>query len=198
MTETLETRCSEAETRLNELRARRGSAVLDGEKFDASEIDALEHEVDALGEAAGEQTRRERKEAQAKRLKQLTELRKQLSALEATRLGAVQDANHAARDLARAFDRVLTTNAEMAKVATKITGGKAPSILGAHGLVQRLSGRLSAVMQSIPGHPARFGSVLWQGASLFTHADDWRALEQTAFEPHLKPLIEKDTDNGKS
>ena len=198
MTQTLQTRRDTAETKLTELRSQRGAATLDGKKFDPPELNDLESELASLDAAEGEQARRERAAAQAERLKRLTELRKQLSALEATRLGAVQDANMAARDLARAIERVLTTNAEMAKVATEITGGKAPSILGAHGLVQRLAGRLAAVMQSIPGHPARFGSIEWSGASLFRPQDDWRALEQKVFEPHLKPLIEKESENGKS
>ena len=196
MTDIAERR-SEAETKLGKLRSQRGAAVLDDKKFDPAELNALESELVSLDAAEGEQARRERAAAQAGRLKRLTELRKQLSTLEDVRLRAVQDANQAARDLARSFERVLTANAEMAKVATEITGGKAPSILGAHGLVSRLAGRLAAVMQSIPGYPARFGSIVWQGASLYRAADDWRALEQTAFEPHLKPLIEKDTDNDK-
>jgi len=190
-------RRSEVETKLSKLRAQRGAAVLDGEPFDSAELSDLEGEVASLAAAGDEQINRDRAEERLEFEKRRSQLRKELAALEATRLGAVQDANHAARDLARALERVLTSNAEMAKVATEITGGKAPSILGVHGLVQRLSGRLSAVMQSIPGYPARFGSIVWQGASLHSHADDWRALEQTALRPHLKPLIEKDTDNGK-
>ena len=68
MTETLETRRSEAETRLNELRSRRGAATLDGKKFDVSEIDVLENEIASLDAAEGEQARRERAATQANRL----------------------------------------------------------------------------------------------------------------------------------
>ncbi len=197
MTDIAERR-TKAEAKLSELRTARGAAVLDKKNFDLAKIDALESEIASLDAAEGEQARRERAAISANRLKRRTELRKQLSALEDVRLRAVQDANQAARDLARSFERVLTTNAEMAKVATEITGGKAPSILGTHGLVQRLAGRLAAVMQSIPGYPARFGSIVWQGASLYRHVDDWRAAEQATFEPHLNPLIEKESENGKN
>jgi ribosomal protein L29 len=191
-------RRAEAETRLMELRAQRGVAMLDGNSFSDAEIDSLEHELAGLNEAEGEAVRRERAATASERQKRLAELRKQLTALEATRLGAVQDANTSARTLAESIESVLSVNAEMAKIAHEFTGGKVSVMMMESDLVSRLSGRLSAVMGSITGYRNRFGGIEWRGASLYRPVDDWRACEAALMEPHLEPLMEKETENGKS
>ena len=196
MTETIETRRSEAEAKLGKLRSQRGVATLDGKKFDASEIDALEHEVDALGEAAGEQTRREREEAQQEFTQRRAEMRKELAKLEDVRLRAVQDANLSCRKLAESIGQIIDTTRQEAEVAHAITGGAAPIPLQQPDIISRIVGRLSAVMSSIPGHRNRLGNIVWRGASLYSHADDWRQCEATLLEPHLKQLL-KETENDK-
>ena len=197
MNQTLEERRTEAEIKLNELRSQRGAATLDGKKFDVTELNVLESEIVSLDAAEGEATRRERAATESKRRKRLSELRKQLAALEATRLGEIQDMNSAARTLAENIGKHFDTVSQMSEVAHAISSQSAPIPLQAPAVALRLSARLSAVMSGITGYRHRLGHIEWLGSSLYREADDWRALEAALMERHLKPLIEKDTDNGK-
>jgi len=187
-----------AETKLTELRSARGAAVLDKKTFDPAEIASLESEIVSLDAAEGEATRRERAATQAGRRKRSGELRKELSALEATRLGEIQDMNSAARTLAETIGKHFDTTSRMADVAHLISSQSAPIPLQAPAVALRISARLSAVMGAVTGYRHRLGHIAWEGSSLYRAADDWRALEADLMERHLKPLIEKDTDNGKS
>ena len=197
MTQTLQTRRTEAETKLSELRSARGAATLDNKEFDPAEIASLESEIASLDAAEGEATKRERAATQAGRRKRLSELRKELAALEATRLGEIQDMNSAARTLAENIGKNFDTTRQMSEVAHAISSETAPIPLQAPATALRLSARLSAVMGAVPGYRHRLGHIEWLGSSLYRAADDWRALEASLMERHLKPLIEKDTDNGK-
>jgi hypothetical protein len=197
MTQTLQTRRYEAETKLGKLRSARGAATLDGKKFDPAELEALESEIASLDAAEGEQARRERAATETKRQKRSSELRKELAALEATRLGEIQDANMAARTLAETIGKNFDTVRQMSEVAHAISNQSAPIPLQAPAVALRLSARLSAVMGGITGYRHRLGHIGWEGSSLYRAADDWRALEAALMERHLKPLIEKDIDNGK-
>ena len=181
-----------AETKLSELRSQRGAATLDGKEFDVTELNALEHEVDALGEAAGEQTRREREEAQQEFAKRRAEMRKELTKLEDVRLRAVQDANLSCRKLAESIGQIIDTTRQEAEVAHAITGGAAPIPLQQPDIISRIVGRLSAVMSSIPGHRNRLGNIEWRGASLYRPSDNWREEEAKLLEGHLRPLIQEE------
>ncbi len=196
MTDIAERR-TEAETKLSELRTARGAATLDGKNFDPAEIASLESEIASLDAAEGEQARRERAATESKRRKRLSELRKELAALEATRLGEIQDANMAARTLAETISKHFDTVRQMSEVAHAISSESAPIPLQAPAVALRLSARLSAVMGGITGYRHRLGHIEWLGSSLYRAADDWRALEAALMERHLNPLLKKDTDNDK-
>ena len=197
MSQTLETRRSEAEAKLTELRVRRGAATLDNKSFDPAGIAALENEIEALDEAGGEQARRSREEAERAYAKHLAGLRKSLKVMESRRLGAIQDANMAARTLAESIGQVLDTTRKMAKLAHEISGGPVPVQLRVPDIVTRLCGRLSAVMGTVSGYRNRFGSIEWKNASLYRSSDNWRDCEAKILEGHLRPLIEKEKGNDK-
>lgn len=181
----LETRRTEAETKLAELRQERGSKILDGKKPDIGDITEIEHEIEGLADAEGEAAEAERKARRA-------DLAKQLSVLEAKRLGAIQDANMATRALIDALGQVIEITKSMAKAAHGITGAPVPVPLQEGNLVSRMAGRLSAVMASLSGHRNRFGAIEWRGASLYRPSDNWREQEAKLLEGHLRPLIEKE------
>jgi hypothetical protein len=123
-------------------------------------------------------------------------LRKHLAGLEAERLAAVEEAEHAARSLAESLTRVLKVTTDMARTAHAITGDAAPVVLAMTSLATRMAGRLSAVMQTIPGHKARLGGIEWRGASLYPADQDWRTHEEKVVAPHIKPLITERQPNG--
>ena len=188
-------RRTQAENLLLELKGLRGTAMLDGQPFDSSEIQSLEAELNAVSEAEAEKIRRERAAVWDKRMKRRAELRKELAALEATRLAEIQEMNSAARTLAETIGKNISTVAGMAEVAHALSGTSVPTPLNPHANASRLSGRLAAIMGAISGSRRRFGNIEWLGASLYSPADNWRLLEEELMELHLSPLLNKEKDN---
>ena len=185
-------RHSEVEAKLNKLRAQRGAAVLDGEPFDNAELSDLEGEVASLAAAGDEQINRARAEERLEFEKRRSQLRKELAALEATRLGELQDMNTAARTLADTIGKHFDTVRQMAEVAHAISGKSAPTPLQAPAIALRLSARLSAVMSGITGYRHRLGHIEWLGSSMHRPSDNWRQEEEKILEGHLRPLIEEE------
>jgi len=180
-------RISEAEARLAGLRAKRGSALLDGENIDAAEYANAEAELAALRDAEGEQVRRERQAAGQARGSRRDEQRARLRDLERQRVEALQDAEEAARTLAETLGHLLSVNEEMAGSAHEISG-TVPSPLSGVAFARRLSDRLSAVMSTVAGHKHRMGNLVWP-TSMCKPDQSWAAEESRLVEPHLKPIL---------
>ncbi len=178
----------EIETYLASLRRDRGAATIEGKAFDSAVIASAEIELAALHDAEGEAVRREREAAETARLKQLSALHTQLAVLERDRLQDLVEAEAATRQLAAALSRVLRTNGEMGKVVHGITGGRVPIPLSGPDFVSRLAGRIGAIMTTIPGCRASFGSIEWLGHSLYRSDQNWRDIEEALLKPHLKQI----------
>ncbi len=120
--------------------------------------------------------RRDRAAAETARLKQLGELHTQLVVLERDRLQDIAEAEAATRQLAAALSRALRANAEMSKVSHLITGERTPTPLSGPDFVNRLAGRLAAIMSTIPtkGHPLK-SAVLPSKCPLSCHYTSARA-----------------------
>lgn len=183
----LEKRRGQAAGKLLELKARRGSAVLDGKQFPhEAEIGELEKQIMALDEAEGEQVRRSREGARWKYQTQCESLRGDLMRLEVQRLRQVSDANVATNTLARSLSDAMATTRQMAEVVHALSGS-APVQMGQPDTVARLSGRLSAVMtRNISGCPQRFGNIQWLGGSIYQPDEDWAKSEKALMDPHLE------------
>jgi hypothetical protein len=178
------------ETKITEARRQRGAALLDGIRIDSASIAALQAHLDALDDAAGERTRRERDTAEAARQTKLAGLRKHLAGLETERLAAIDEAEHHARSLAEKLARVFAVTKQMGAVAHEITGGDVPIVLHGTSVVTRMAGRLASVMQTIPNHRGRLGGLEWRGAGLYPADQSWRDHEQKVVAPHVKPITE--------
>lgn len=196
MTQTIETRRSEAEAKLTKLRAQRGKAVLAGKTVDGAEIDALENELASLHEAVGERAKQKRAEAQLEYTKRIAEKRHKLAAQEKKRLEAVADAEVATRTLVESIGRVLRISDDMGKLAHDISGGPVPTPLQHTDVATRLGGRLAGVMSTLPGHQYRLGSVEWRGGSFYPLNQNWREAEEKLLTGHLSPLLKEKKDNG--
>ena len=151
----------ELEEKLDQLRRQRGAAVLDGKKVDNNSVAAVEAEIAALNDAAAEETRRSRAQAEATHQSDLSVKRTQLAALIQADLDDTKEAEAGARQLAAAYSRKLERNTVMVKLAHEITRGPAPLALFAPEVVIRLACQLAAVMSSIPKHRYRFGAITW-------------------------------------
>ena len=186
----LQQRRQEALTKLAELKRLRGQAVMADKDFDQSALAALEIEVESLNDAEAAATNKSRETLHLKHQAERDKLKGALKALEATRLGIVQDANIATRTLAEKVEQLLTTTQQMSGVVHALTGEPSPVPLMVQNTVSRFGSRISAVMAGIPGHRARLGPVEWRGASLFTAADDWRGMEEELLKEHLSSILE--------
>jgi hypothetical protein len=121
--------------------------------------------------------------------------RKALLDEEDVRLGAIADAEAAARALADAIGRTLASNARMASLAQALSpNGKVPMALNGADLVMRMAARLAAVMSTVKDDKGRrgwLGPIEWKGVhSVHPVNQDWHADEEKRIAAGLQPLIE--------
>ena len=189
MTPDFRTLQDDAETRLAELRRKRGAAVLDGRPLDAIEIAATEAELDALAEAEAEQIRRQR-EAEAARIAALQKvLSAELRDREKARLHLVAQAEAAARELSASLTGVFAA-AEAERSTIKRMGKPVPPVLGDEPLARRLGERLAATLSTFRTYPPRLGpSVVWGSTpSWVDPAASWPDAERRELAPHFQPF----------
>lgn len=167
---TLTARRKTLEGKLAELKAARGSALLDGRKFDNSAVAAAEQELAAIVEAEGEAGRRARalaSETEAERLSRLTAQEKGELVQLIAQAGL---AEQAARDLRTRFKAILGHATTIA--AARSAAGKKPlTALQANEVARRFSERLSLQLMSIT-HPSTFGSIKLHTGARLTHGAD--------------------------
>ena len=180
----------EALTKLDELKRQRGTAVMADKEFDQSEIAALEVELDALNDAEAAAVNKERETLHLKRNEERDKLRGALKALEAERLGIVQDMNVATRTVAEKVEQLLSTTQQMATAVHALTNEPPPVALMQQNTASRFGSRIGAIMAEIKGYRNRLGAIEWRGTSLFKAADDWRQMEQKLLHESLTQIIE--------
>jgi DNA repair exonuclease SbcCD ATPase subunit len=204
--ESLETKRAEVTAKLESLRIAPDVAALVTQADAAvagfkSEVAELEEQISELDRAIGAKARSRRAEAERDRQDQRTAQRQQLVEEEEVRLQAVADAEAAARALAKAINDLLASNARLGALARALSAnGKMPSVLGESELVSRTAGRIAGLMAvAIKGRPYQFGSIVWQGGSLYPENQVWRNAEEALIARHLlQPLLsqEKGKTNG--
>ncbi|RWM14453.1 MAG: hypothetical protein EOR73_26560 [Mesorhizobium sp.] len=175
------------EGRLTTLRQARGVAMLDGARFDARELTALESELDALNEAEGENTRRQRQEAARAEQERLANLRKTLTVVEENRLEAVDRAEKAARDLCDALNEVRARSADGTRLLRAL-GVRPAVLLDVFETEFRMSLRLAAAIKPLVGLGRRFGQITFpEGRSPYDKP--WRAEEQALANPDISRAL---------
>jgi len=189
MTATLSERISAAEAKLSGLRARRGSALLDGESIDAGEVSALEQEIAALQDAQGEVVRRERAAAWQAREAFLSKEQSRLREVFAKYLKDWSEAEKYERAYAAKVAEIKAGHAEMVAIAHELEG-KVPSTLAPLGLATRIGNYITAVLSSIPGHRHRIGHLeLHQSHT--KPGDSWSEAEARLLQETIDKLTEK-------
>jgi len=185
-------RRSELETELAALERARGEALLDGGKHTKpnGEISRVRAELEALTQAEGIQSDRQRDEAERQRLARLAQLRSELAALEQERLGAVERAEMSCRNLIDATNAMMDIAEREAAVCHRINDdGPVPTPLSRHSIVSRISARMASVFAKLKGAPHRFGSMNWHYTGAPNHHHSWVEAEAHALKNHLDPLI---------
>lgn len=180
MTATLSERISAAEAKLSGLRARRGSALLDGEVIDAGEVAALESEIAALQDAQGEQVRRERAAAGQARASHIAEQRARYRELEKKRDASLRSSEAGFREGIAGLEEAEAYTAEMASLAHQITGG-VPSPLNSFDFIRRMSNNICAVLSR--GKRGRIGNLELHH-SMAKPNDVWADTEERLMKVH--------------
>lgn len=143
--------------RLEELRRNRGAAKLDGRPFDSTAIAALEIELEAMDEAAGELARRERDEAAKQLTSFLEACRAELVHSNDKRMDAVRKAEKALEEFGVAVRDVMK-HAEMMTATCRNMGVPTPSGFTTQEHAQRISHFVALVLREM-SHPYRFGRI---------------------------------------
>jgi hypothetical protein len=187
------------ESRLSALRQQRGSAALDGRRFDSTPIRAIADELAELEDVESEKARRSRLDADRVRAVSATRLRTELAAAKEEYTAAWTDADGAVRDLVDAVRRIIDGAATMTRLAHELTGEAAPIPVNPSAVVSRLGGRLGAVLATIPGHRSRLGGLNWSGTSLYDSSKDFAGAEAALVNKHIHPILENHANgNGHS
>jgi hypothetical protein len=177
MTDLAELRSHTAE-QLDELKRKRGAAVLDGAEGTilSDEIAATRATVEAIAEAEAERTRRARQMAAEHEAERVEKLRSQYLAENAKRIEAVARAEVAGRSLAQAARDAIACSDRMnaAAVAAPV---RMDDRLGKSEFARRLSHRLSITLRNI-SHPGRFGELTLTPGPFPTDGD-WTEAERT-------------------
>jgi hypothetical protein len=161
-----------------------GAAVLAGKRPDFDKIDRLQHELLGVLEAETLQVKQRHQEIDAERQAELDTLRKQLAALQQSRLADVKEAEAHTRGLAAALSRAFGAHTSMLGVM-KSMGAPVPPVMMPTDFVSRMAGRLSAVMTTVEGHRHRLGSLSWPH-SRYAATDSWGDGESKLTDKHLK------------
>jgi hypothetical protein len=175
LSDALEKRKTQANTRIAELECQAGMALIGGKIVPATwqgKIDAQRRELIAAEAAETELAHRQREAAAAEQAARVKALRERFREHETQRLNAVARAHAAADQLVSAVRDALRAADDMRQCCQHL--GKAPPVqLG--DFDGRLSGLLSGVLANLSGRPQKFGNLaLWQ----LPNTHDWRTAHQ--------------------
>lgn len=177
MTETLDDRRRSVEDRLQAMRHAQGVAMLDGKDFDASTLQSLSGELDAITAAEGEEARRKRQSASLAEMERLTNLRATLGVVEEHRLEAVDRAEKAIRDLVEALKEVRARSADSVSIVRAL--GVNSMALDAYEVEHRMSLRFATALKPLVGLRRRYGQITFPEARS-PYDQPWRAAEDAA------------------
>lgn len=162
MTETLDERRRSIEDRLQAMRHAQGVAMLDGKDFDASALQSLTSELEAINAAEGEEARRRRQQVATAEQERLTNLRATLAVVEEHRLDAVDRAEKHSRDLNEAMKEIRARAADGAHLIRALGGSSYP--LEESEQEFRMGVRLSCALKPLTGIRARYGQIVFPPA----------------------------------
>ncbi|MGV2104392.1 hypothetical protein [Rhizobium sp. 21-4511-3d] len=183
----------DVEARLKELRRQRGIALLDNKPFDGSEISALEDELDALTEAEGEATRRQRAAEATELAKRREAARTDVRLYEQCRQEAIKAAELAALDLYVALQDVSTYCEKLSRSITSLGGRPWETTSGA--VRERLSQRLTVLMRPLLGRNPQQSGTTFYGSIEFpepqeTMSGEWVPAEAAAVAAEIKQILQ--------
>ena len=182
-----EINCDAVEAAIAKLRRERGSAVLDGKKFDSSKITAAEADLAAFDDAEVERVRREREREEQDEKASLAHKKKRIGKLEGDRQKAWADVEAASRALLEAIGRVKAATESERVLWADITAA-VPMALGPFESAHRLRGRIGEFL-----HAAKVGFDVPGAGGIYGQApiQDWGEIEREAMASNLQAISEE-------
>lgn len=178
------------QSRLKTLYAERGSAALDGRKFDNRPIQAAEVELAGLGDAEVVALHRRRVAARAARDAQRAEAQREIRSAEGRRLEAVAKAEVLCRELVAAIDEAKRA-ADLIRLNATAMERPAPLALMPHAVEARFSDRLMVLLGGVAARVGWFGHIALRRPFGYSAADDWSAIERRATAGELAALLDE-------
>ncbi len=182
------------ESRLQELKNRRGVALLDNEAFTGDdEIAELEIDLDAIRVAEGEATSRKREALEVALEKRRDAARDKVREFERLRLDAVEAAHSAAIGMMVALRDVQTYSEKLDRELRSV--GVVSLDTPPEGINERFSRRLTAVMRPLLTNGGyEYGSISFPGP-LDCWAGEWRTAEEKLLAPAVKKALQPTYSN---
>ena len=188
----------EIEGKLDDLRRKRGLAIEQGRGFNSQPIHDLEDQLDGLGDAESERTRRQRAEEHAAYEKNWDAVWGEYQAEEKLFL---EDLRAAQAGYRQGNQRTESAHLRLKKLATLyrslgIEERGVPSILSADEFRREIGARLSAdaVAQT---KSARLGNIEWKMHSRWSASEDWADQFAARLNEQVNPNERKENQNGK-
>jgi hypothetical protein len=148
------------ESRIAELKAARGRALLDGVKFDGRELGELLGRLDAISEAEIEAARRDRLVSDANLKRQHAEIIAEVRIASKVHQAALTRTQAAVNELTEALNEVIATAGSARQVWRRLNRGAPPAFFSENFVEKMLSNRLADAMQSVVNRPS-FGNLRW-------------------------------------
>jgi hypothetical protein len=181
---------SEIESQLADLHYARGNLSLHGKSTDAvdAEISTLEKMRATMADAEAVKAKMAREALTVEQTKGLAAAKTRLAALVKDDLQDCKEIEVSLRAVVAGLSRRWKRKKEMSDLARAIAGD-VPMALNDGDWIQRNAGRFAAIMATIPGHSAHFGSIRWLGGSLYPASQNWHDAEAKRYEKELTPII---------
>jgi hypothetical protein len=169
-----------------QLRRKRGAALLDGRKFDEAPLRAVTDALDALDDVESESIRRRAAAAAATDAERKQHARALIADADSTRRTALGLAERAARAMVAEMATVIAAAQEIARLAAEM-GATPPLGLARPEVETRLSRALAALLAPPPTW--QFGVLEW--GSLPDAPGDWVAADAAATARHIDALTKE-------
>ena len=175
------------EAAIAKLRRERGSAVLDGKKFDSGKIAAAEADLAAFEDAEAARIARQREQEAKDAAASHAHKVRRIGKLEGDRQKAWADVEAASRALMEAIGRVKSSTESERVLWADITAA-VPMALGPFESAHRLRGRIGEFL-----HAAKVGFEVPGAGGIYGQAplQDWGEIEREAMASNLQAISEE-------
>jgi hypothetical protein len=175
-------------TKMGNLRAQRGAAVLDGRPFDVTALSTVSAALEAQDDAEAETLRRERAAAAQAAAERHGRLVADVASVDTARMASLAAAQEAAHAMVTHLGHYRHASAQLVALA-RGAGAPVPMSITWLMLARRLGSMIGAALKVIASGPNALGNLEWHSDGL-DHSD-WLATERRASAREIAEIIER-------